>query len=173
MWRNRKFSTTTRKDSLVFICYLFFRIVYLVFNVRTRKPRLFRFRIALHPKVAKRSYSGSEAPALSSQEDLEGSRAAIHCQFVNSRSKRGRPGTPPSRLEKTTFAMRLLVLVLLQLRYQKLSPFLRRLPAVLQGAPLSGDEGARTPDFRLAKAALSQLSYIPRPSRAAWLDVWA
>ena len=26
----------------------------------------------------------------------------------------------------------------------------------------SGDEGTRTPDFRLAKAALSQLSYIPR-----------
>jgi hypothetical protein len=26
---------------------------------------------------------------------------------------------------------------------------------------LSGDEGTRTPDFRLAKAALSQLSYIP------------
>jgi hypothetical protein len=25
----------------------------------------------------------------------------------------------------------------------------------------SGDEGTRTPDFRLAKAALSQLSYIP------------
>jgi hypothetical protein len=25
-----------------------------------------------------------------------------------------------------------------------------------------GDEGTRTPDFRLAKAALSQLSYIPR-----------
>ena len=24
-----------------------------------------------------------------------------------------------------------------------------------------GDEGTRTPDFRLAKAALSQLSYIP------------
>ena len=26
---------------------------------------------------------------------------------------------------------------------------------------LSGDEGIRTPDLRLAKAALSQLSYIP------------
>ena len=26
---------------------------------------------------------------------------------------------------------------------------------------LSGDEGARTPGLRLAKAALSQLSYIP------------
>jgi hypothetical protein len=26
---------------------------------------------------------------------------------------------------------------------------------------LSGDEGTRTPDFCLAKAALSQLSYIP------------
>ena len=26
---------------------------------------------------------------------------------------------------------------------------------------LSGDEGARTPDIRLAKAALSELSYIP------------
>ena len=25
-----------------------------------------------------------------------------------------------------------------------------------------GDEGTRTPDFRLAKAALSQLSYIPK-----------
>src|SRR5262249_25973004 len=31
-----------------------------------------------------------------------------------------------------------------------------------------GDEGARTPDIRLAKAALSQLSYIPKlwPGRA-------
>ena len=28
--------------------------------------------------------------------------------------------------------------------------------------PAGGDEGARTPDFRLAKAALSQLSYIPK-----------
>ena len=28
---------------------------------------------------------------------------------------------------------------------------------------LSGDEGARTPGLRLAKAALSQLSYIPEP----------
>ena len=27
---------------------------------------------------------------------------------------------------------------------------------------ICGDEGTRTPDFRLAKAALSQLSYIPR-----------
>jgi hypothetical protein len=27
--------------------------------------------------------------------------------------------------------------------------------------PAGGDEGARTPDIRLAKAALSQLSYIP------------
>ena len=27
---------------------------------------------------------------------------------------------------------------------------------------LSGDEGARTPGLRLAKAALSQLSYIPK-----------
>ena len=25
-----------------------------------------------------------------------------------------------------------------------------------------GDEGTRTPDFRLAKATLSQLSYIPK-----------
>jgi hypothetical protein len=33
----------------------------------------------------------------------------------------------------------------------------------LNDAPLSGDEGARTPDIRLAKAALSQLSYIPVP----------
>ena len=29
---------------------------------------------------------------------------------------------------------------------------------------LSGDEGIRTPGLRLAKAALSQLSYIPRLS---------
>ena len=28
--------------------------------------------------------------------------------------------------------------------------------------PLSGDDGTRTRDIRLAKAALSQLSYIPR-----------
>ncbi len=33
-----------------------------------------------------------------------------------------------------------------------------------------GDEGARTPDPRLAKAVLSQLSYIPR---GLWPDVWA
>jgi hypothetical protein len=32
--------------------------------------------------------------------------------------------------------------------------------AVTAYAP-GGDEGARTPDIRLAKAALSQLSYIP------------
>ena len=32
---------------------------------------------------------------------------------------------------------------------------------VLIGQVLSGDEGARTPGLRLAKAALSQLSYIP------------
>ena len=31
---------------------------------------------------------------------------------------------------------------------------------------LSGDEGIRTPDLRRAKAALSQLSYIPGQSRA-------
>ena len=31
----------------------------------------------------------------------------------------------------------------------------------LSSFDLSGDEGARTPDIRLAKAALSQLSYIP------------
>ena len=30
----------------------------------------------------------------------------------------------------------------------------------------SGDEGIRTPDPRLAKAVLSQLSYIPRPVRS-------
>ena len=32
---------------------------------------------------------------------------------------------------------------------------------------LSGDEGIRTPGLRLAKAALSQLSYIPRNLAAA------
>ena len=32
-----------------------------------------------------------------------------------------------------------------------------------------GDEGTRTPDFRLAKAALSHLSYIPRFSREVGL----
>jgi hypothetical protein len=34
-----------------------------------------------------------------------------------------------------------------------------------------GDEGTRTPDFRLAKAALSQLSYIPRGKNTTGL--WA
>ena len=36
-------------------------------------------------------------------------------------------------------------------------------PGSLQivNATASGDEGIRTPDLRLAKAALSQLSYIP------------
>ena len=34
--------------------------------------------------------------------------------------------------------------------------------------PLSGDEGIRTPDLRRAKAALSQLSYIPGHSRVKW-----
>ena len=35
---------------------------------------------------------------------------------------------------------------------------------VMSVSPLfpSGDEGARTPGLRLAKAALSQLSYIPK-----------
>ena len=33
---------------------------------------------------------------------------------------------------------------------------------------LSGDEGLRTPDIRLAKAALSQLSYIPRSAKRKW-----
>ena len=32
---------------------------------------------------------------------------------------------------------------------------------------LGGDEGARTPDLRLAKAALSQLSYIPTSGKPA------
>ena len=31
---------------------------------------------------------------------------------------------------------------------------------------LGGDEGARTPDLRLAKAALSQLSYIPTSGKS-------
>jgi hypothetical protein len=35
---------------------------------------------------------------------------------------------------------------------------------------LSGDEGIRTPGLRRAKAALSQLSYIPRWS---WFREWA
>ena len=33
-----------------------------------------------------------------------------------------------------------------------------------------GDEGTRTPDFRLAKAALSQLSYIPAPLSSTFSD---
>ena len=38
-------------------------------------------------------------------------------------------------------------------------------------ASLSGDEGTRTPDPRLAKAVLSQLSYIPvtRESGPDWI----
>ena len=41
-----------------------------------------------------------------------------------------------------------------------------------QTAPVSpgGDEGVRTPGLRLAKAALSQLSYIPRSLRWAFQD---
>ncbi len=34
----------------------------------------------------------------------------------------------------------------------------------------SGDEGTRTPDIRLAKAALSHLSYIPRTERGSGPD---
>ncbi len=34
--------------------------------------------------------------------------------------------------------------------------------------PLSGDEGIRTPDLRRAKAALSQLSYIPGTFQGQW-----
>ncbi len=33
--------------------------------------------------------------------------------------------------------------------------------SVLSREPVGGDEGIRTPGLRLAKAALSQLSYIP------------
>ena len=33
---------------------------------------------------------------------------------------------------------------------------------------LSGDEGIRTPDLRRAKAALSQLSYIPKLTGSRW-----
>ena len=37
---------------------------------------------------------------------------------------------------------------------------------------ICGDEGARTPDIRLAKAALSQLSYIPASlTRWAFVDL--
>ena len=32
---------------------------------------------------------------------------------------------------------------------------------------LNGDDGTRTHDFRLAKPALSQLSYVPEPN---WID---
>ena len=46
-----------------------------------------------------------------------------------------------------------------------------------RGLRPGGDEGARTPDPRLAKAVLSQLSYIPRPGQhkagGGWLEVWA
>ena len=44
-------------------------------------------------------------------------------------------------------------------------------PCVVEFALLlcsGGDEGIRTPDFRLAKAALSQLSYIPITSDPLW-----
>jgi hypothetical protein len=40
----------------------------------------------------------------------------------------------------------------------------------LQNKVLSGDEGIRTPDLRRAKAALSQLSYIPGLTRAVGLS---
>ena len=49
--------------------------------------------------------------------------------------------------------------------------FYRRLAPVNRCDCGSGDEGIRTPDPRLAKAVLSQLSYIPGP--AGRLEVWA
>jgi hypothetical protein len=42
---------------------------------------------------------------------------------------------------------------------------LRTIVIVPLGAQFGGDEGARTPDLRLAKAPLSQLSYIPRSKK--------
>jgi hypothetical protein len=44
---------------------------------------------------------------------------------------------------------------------------IRRLQSVPHALRPGGDEGARTPDFRLAKAALSQLSYIPEGGPSA------
>jgi hypothetical protein len=48
--------------------------------------------------------------------------------------------------------------------------FVSSLNNSLQFQSLSGDEGTRTPDFRLAKAALSQLSYIPKTGKWAFQD---
>lgn len=49
--------------------------------------------------------------------------------------------------------------------------FYSRVAPVKRSVYGSGDEGARTPDPRLAKAVLSQLSYIPGP--VSRLEVWA
>jgi hypothetical protein len=46
--------------------------------------------------------------------------------------------------------------------------FFRRLQSIPRSVLCpGGDEGIRTPDFRLAKAALSQLSYIPEGGPSA------
>ena len=41
-------------------------------------------------------------------------------------------------------------------------------PGLVHWFPSCGDDGTRTRDFRLAKAALSQLSYIPAQIMIAW-----
>src|SRR5437667_10532704 len=44
----------------------------------------------------------------------------------------------------------------------------KRASELVLGRDGGGAEGIRTPDLRRAKAALSQLSYGPKPRRAAW-----
>jgi hypothetical protein len=70
-----------------------------------------------------------------------------------------RPGTPPGRYQPTMMPIR-------SSGYQALvfsqTFFFLYLAVLALICLLSGDEGIRTPGLRLAKAALSQLSYIPR-----------
>ena len=51
-----------------------------------------------------------------------------------------------------------------------LAPVRNILPGGMRGHGAGGDEGIRTPDLCLAKAALFQLSYIPEAARWAILD---
>ena len=81
----------------------------------------------------------------------------VNIQLVKTK----RPGTPPGRLSQTIVHYYLISRVNF---IQIVLPF--------SYSDLSGDEGARTPGLRLAKAALSQLSYIPRWSRRCARLAW-
>jgi hypothetical protein len=76
-------------------------------------------------------------------------------EVVNFLVTKRQPGTPPgcySVSDLLSIQMLHSIVNCCSVRLQIISAFLR----------LSGDEGTRTPGLRLAKAALSQLSYIPR-----------